>query len=101
MSEDDSDCCAGRLDEGRDTIRRLVLLPRQEVVEAGLERCRWRWRDWGVFCRQSTGLADELDVGGRGREEPRVIPKLWFEKLADGGTICKPKRKGGLWEGEK
>lgn len=55
----------------------------------------------GVFCRQSTGLANELDVGGRGREEPRVIPKLWSEKLADGGIICKPKRKGGLWEGEQ
>lgn len=50
-----------------------------------------------MFCRQSTGLANELDVQVRGREEPRIIPNLWFEKLADGGgTICKTKRKGGL-----
>lgn len=63
-----------------------------------LERRRGRWRDEGVFCRQSTGLGNELDVRIRG--EPRLIPNSWFEKLADGGTILKTKRKGGLWEGE-
>lgn len=68
---------------------------------AGPERSWWRRRDWGEFCRHSTGLAKELDVGVRGREKLRITPNLWLEKLAGGGTICKTKRKGGLWEGEK
>lgn len=62
-----------------------------------MERCWWRWGPWGVFCRQSTGLAHTLDVQVGGREEPRRTPNLWFEKPADGGgTICKTKRKRRL-----
>lgn len=54
-----------------------------------------------MFCSPSTGLANELDVGIRGRGEPMVILNLRFEKLVDDGTTCKTKREGSLWEGEK
>lgn len=54
-----------------------------------------------VFCGQATGLANELDVGVRSREESMAIPNLWFGKLADGDTIRKTEKKGGLREGEK
>lgn len=54
-----------------------------------------------MFCSPSTGLANELDVGVRGRREPMVILNLRFEKLVDDGTTCKTKREGSLWEGEK
>lgn len=66
----------------------------------GLERCWWRWGDWGVLCRQSTGLANELDVQVRGREEPRIIPNIWFEKLADGGgTFTRLREKAACGKG--
>lgn len=62
-----------------------------------MDRGWWRQGPWGVFCRQSTGLATAQDVQVRGREEPRIIPNLWFETLADGGgPICKTKRKRWL-----
>lgn len=49
------------------------------------------------------GLGDEVGVGLSGREEPRIILNVWFEKLADGRTISPLARlrRGGVWEGEK
>lgn len=46
-----------------------------------------------MFCRQATGLANALDVEVRGREEPRIIPNLWFEKLVDVVLLARLREK--------
>lgn len=48
VSEGHAEGSAERLDKGRDTIGRLLLLPRRGA-EPGLQRCPRRWRDWVCF----------------------------------------------------
>lgn len=53
----------------------------------------WSGETGVMFHRRSAGLASELDVEVRCRDEPRIIPNLWYGKTAAGGTTCKTKRE--------